>query len=64
MSKKYKKHSYEDLLKYMRMMEDGYSSKYINTHFGISRELLAALWLMYQDKGPAALAKDSQRVRI
>ncbi len=57
MSKKYKKHSYEDRLKYMRMMEDGYSITYIHTHFGISHELLEALWLMYQNKGPAALAK-------
>ena len=57
MSKKYKKHSYEDRLKYMRMMEDGYSSKYIHKHNGISCELLEALWLMYQEKGPAALAK-------
>ena len=57
MSKKYKKHSYEDRLKYMRMMEDGYSSKYIHNHYGISCELLEALWLMYQEKGPAALAK-------
>ena len=57
MSKKYKKHSYEDRLKYMRMMEDGYSSKYIHTHYGISHELLEALWLMYQENGPAALAK-------
>ena len=57
MSKKYKRHSYDDRLKYMRMMEDGYSSKYIHTHYGISHELLEALWLMYQEKGPAALAK-------
>jgi transposase-like protein len=57
MSKKYKKHSYEDRLKYMRMMEDGYSSKYIQTHYGINHELLQALWLMYQDEGPAALVK-------
>ena len=57
MSKKYKKHSYEDRLKYTRMMEDGYSSKYIHKHYGISCELLEALWLMYQEKGPAALAK-------
>ena len=57
MSKKYKKHSYEDRLKYMRMMEEGYSSKYIHTHYGISHELLEALWLMYQERGPAALVK-------
>ena len=57
MSRKYKRHRYDDRLKYMRMMEDGYSSKYIHTHFGISHELLKALWLMYQEKGPAALAK-------
>ena len=57
MSKKYKRHSYEDRLKYMRMMEDGYSTKYIHTHYGIGHELLEALWLMYQEKGPAALEK-------
>ena len=52
-----KKHSYEDRHKYMRMMEEGYSSKYIHSHYGISHELLEALWLMYQERGPSALVK-------
>ena len=39
------------------MMEDGYSSKYIHTHYGIDHTLLQALWLMYQDEGPTALVK-------
>jgi transposase-like protein len=62
MSKKYKKHSYEDRLKYMRMMEDGYSCTYIHTHYGISHELLESLWLKYQEEGPSALVK-KQKVK-
>ena len=57
MSKKYKKHSYEDRLKYMRMIEDGYSVNYIHRHYGINSGFLESLWTRYQEEGPAALVK-------
>jgi transposase-like protein len=57
MSKKYKKHAYADRLKYMHMLVDGYSIKYIHTHFGIDHRLLALLWERYQKEGPEALVK-------
>ena len=57
MSKKYKKHSYEDRLKYMRMIEGGYSVNYIHRHYGINSEFLESLWIRYQEEGPAALVK-------
>ena len=57
MSKKYKKHSFEDRLKYMRMIEDGYSVNYIHRHYGINSGFLESLWIRYQEEGPAALVK-------
>ena len=52
-----KKHSFEDRLKYMKMLEGGYSIHYIHTHFGISHSLLESLWLKYQIEGPSSLIK-------
>ena len=52
-----KKHSYEDRLKYMKMLEAGYSIEYIHKHYGIGRELLTSLWIKYQNDGPSALIK-------
>ena len=52
-----KKHSFEDRLKYMNMLEGGYSIHYIHTHFGISHSLLESLWLKYQIEGPSSLIK-------
>ena len=57
MPKKYKKHGYADRLEYMHMLEDGYSNKYIHTHFGIDHRLLSLLWERYQKEGPKALKK-------
>ena len=57
-----KKHTYEDRLKYMKMLEDGYSVKHIATHFGISHHLLNVLWGKYQQDGPAGLIK-KQNIR-
>ena len=57
MSKKRKKHGYAERLKYMHMLEDGYSIKYIHDHFGICHDLLAQLWMSYQSEGPSALIK-------
>ena len=57
MSKKHNKHSFEDRLKYMKMLEEGYSCNYIHKHFGISHGLLKSLWLQYQIEGPSSLIK-------
>ena len=62
MSKNYKKHTFEDRLKYMKMLEDGYSVKHISTHYGISHHLLDVLWAKYQKMGPSGLIK-KQNVR-
>ena len=50
-----KKHDYEALLKYMRMLEDGFSIDYIHNKFGINAERLKCLWLQYQEQGSSAL---------
>ena len=52
-----KKHSYEDRLKYMKMLEAGYSVSYIHEHYGIGDGLLKSLWIKYQQEGPSALVK-------
>ena len=52
-----KKHSYEDRLKYMKMLEAGYSVSYIHKHYGIGDGLLKSLWIKYQQEGPSALVK-------
>ena len=57
MSKKYKKHGYAERLKYMHMLEEGYSFIYIGRHYGIDRNLLGVLWAKYQVEGPSCLLK-------
>ena len=57
MSKKYKKHGYAERLKYMHMLEEGYSINYINVHYGIDHHLLNCLWARYQSEGPSGLVK-------
>ena len=52
-----KKHTYGDRLKYMIMLEDGYSVKHITSHYGISHHLLSVLWRKYQIEGPSGLIK-------
>ena len=53
----YKKYTYEDRLKYMDMLEVGYSINYIQTHYGINHHLLKSLWIKYQKEGASALVK-------
>ena len=53
MSKKRKKHGYAQRLKYMHMLEEGYSINYIHEHYGINDQLLSSLWVRYQYEGPA-----------
>ena len=52
-----KKHSYEDRLKYMKMLEAGDSITSIHKHYGIGDGLLKTLWVKYQHEGPSALVK-------
>ena len=57
MSTKYKKHSIEDRIKYIKMLEEGYSIDYICNHYGFDHHLLSILWMRYQKEGPLALMK-------
>lgn len=50
-----KSHDYGALLKYMRMLEEGYSIRYIHREFGINAERLKSLWLLYQKHGASVL---------
>ena len=52
-----KKHDYEALLKYMRMLEEGYSIDHIHKKFGISGEQLKCMWLLYQQHGTSVLRR-------
>ena len=52
-----KKHDYGALLKYMRMLEDGYSINYICKMFGIGKGRLKSLWLLYQQHGTSVLRR-------
>ena len=57
MSKRYKKHSIEDRIKYIKMLEAGYSIDYICNLFGFDHHLLSILWIKYQEDGLAGLIK-------
>ena len=57
MSKKYRKHGYAERLKYMHMLENGFSMAYIEQKFGFDHKLLGYLWARYQSEGPSALQK-------
>ena len=50
-----KKHDYEALLKYMRMLEEGYSINHISSTYGIAHGRLKCLWLQYQEHGISVL---------
>ena len=52
-----KKHDYGALLKYMRLLEDGYSIDYIHRKFGIGKGRLQSLWLLYQEHGTSVLRR-------
>ena len=54
---KLKKHGYAERLKYMHMLEEGYSRNYIHCKFGINNQLLLKLWEAYQKRGESALIK-------
>ena len=50
-----KKHDYGALLKYMRMLEEGYSINHISRTYGIADGRLKCLWLQYQKQGTSVL---------
>ena len=50
-----KKHDYGALLKYMRMLEKGYSINHISRTYGIADGRLKCLWLQYQKQGTSVL---------
>ena len=52
-----KKHDYGALIKYMRMLEEGYSIDHIHRKFGIGKERLQSLWLLYQQHGTSVLCR-------
>ena len=54
-----KQHDYEALLKYMRMLENGYSINHITNTYGISNSRLEYLWALYQNQGISALQRKS-----
>ena len=54
-----KKHDYSALLKYMHMLEDGYSINYIRTNYGISAEQLSKLWILHQKEGAKVLHRQA-----
>ena len=53
----HKKHDYSALLKYMHMLEDGYSINYIHTKYGIGHSQLEKLWMLYQEYGVSVLQR-------
>ena len=57
MSKKLKKHGYAERLKYMHMLENGFTKDYIHRQYGISSSLLGYLWSRYQSEGATGLLK-------
>ena len=54
-----KKHDHSALLKYMHMLEDGYSINYIHTNYGVSAERLSKLWFLYQREGATVLCRQN-----
>ena len=54
---KQKKHTFEDRLKYMHMIEDGHSIYSVHCRYGINEDVLHVLWSKYQSSGPSALRR-------
>lgn len=54
---KRKKHDYSALLKYMRLLDDGYSFKYIHRNYGICNNRLKVLREKYLKEGHSGLQK-------
>ena len=59
LKKKRKKYSLGDYLRFMHMIEDGYSFRYICDHYGSGEKTLKVLWHRYQESGIDGLKKRS-----
>ena len=57
LKKKQKKHRVSDYLRYMHMIEDGYSFKFILRQYGSDDVLLKVLWHKYQKLGIEGLKR-------
>ena len=57
LKQKRKKHSQSDYLRYMHMIEDGYSFHFICNHYGSDEKMLKVLWHRYQALGIDGLKK-------
>lgn len=49
------KHGFKEKLKYMKMLERGFTIDYIKKHYGINDTQLNVMWLKYQAEGSSAL---------
>ncbi len=57
------KNTYEDHLKYIKMIEQEYSIDYICKHCSISHKDLEVLWHRYQKDVPSGLVKKVRRLK-
>ena len=57
MATRFKKHSIDDRIRYIKMLEEGYSIDYICNHYGFDHHLLSILWIRYQEEGCLGLMK-------
>jgi transposase-like protein len=57
LKKKQKRQSLSDYLRYMHMIEDGYSFSFICNHYGSDEKTLKVLWYRYQKFGIDGLSK-------
>ena len=53
----HKIHDHSALLKYMHMLEDGFSINYIHDKYGIDNSQLEKLWFLYQKEGAKVLCR-------
>lgn len=49
------KHGFKEKLKYMKMLEEGYTVDYIKNHYGINDTQLQVMWHKYRIEGISAL---------
>ena len=59
LKKKQKRQSLSDYLRYMHMLEEGYSFRYISNHYSSDEKFLKVLWQRYQELGIDGLKKRS-----
>ena len=57
------KHGFNEKLRYIRMLEEGYTIDHIKKQFGINDTQLKVMWVKYQEEGLSALCPQ-KRVAI